>query len=244
MISHRSRLLVPAILGLVLTLTSKANAGLIGLHNTGVDDSGVALPGGSADPHYKLISSPISSPVKSPSKAPNAIVSALIPPVYLPNGTGSKWIGPGFDLTIRYPIGIYIYRTTFDLTGFDPTTAVITGNFASDNNATIDLNGRSTGFATMYEGFKSFTPFTLSSGFVSGLNTLDFRVIEPSGSPTGLRVELSGTAETVEVAAAPEPTSLVLAVIGAAGLLAFGVYREWGRGPGTGRNGIGVVAVR
>ena len=45
-------------------------------------------------------------------------------------------------------------------------------------------------------GFDSATNFSISSGFAAGLNTLDF-VVNNAGSspnPTGLRVEISGTA--------------------------------------------------
>ena len=214
MLSNRSRLAVPAILCLALAFAGQAKADPILLFNTGVDSGGALLPGGTPDPHYDLISSP------DPSLA-TAFVSDLIPNSYIPNGPDSKWIGPGVDLTLGYPAGIYIYRTTFDLTGFDPTTAVITGNFASDNDASILLNGASTGIGSPFNGFGSFTSFTISSGFVSGLNTLDFRVSEAGGSPTALRVELSGT---VQVRAVPEPSSLAL--IASGGIAGLGLWRR------------------
>src|SRR5258708_2997504 len=46
--------------------------------------------------------------------------------------------------------------------------------------------------------FSAFTSFTIGSGFLAGTNTLDF-VVNNGGSspnPTGLRVDLSGTAST------------------------------------------------
>jgi hypothetical protein len=46
---------------------------------------------------------------------------------------------------------------------------------------------------------------------VAGLNTLDFVVVN-DGGPTGLRVEMSGDANT------PEPASLALLAAGLAGL--------------------------
>jgi hypothetical protein len=45
-------------------------------------------------------------------------------------------------------------------------------------------------------GFASFTPFTVNSGFIAGVNTLDFVVNNApfaGTNPTGLRVEISGT---------------------------------------------------
>ena len=60
-------------------------------------------------------------------------------------------------------------------------------------------------------------PFTLTSGFVAGINTLSFRVENYSGAtgnPTGIIVSVSGTAEH-----APEPA--------AAGLLGSGLLGLW-----------------
>jgi hypothetical protein len=72
---------------------------------------------------------------------------------------------------------------------------------AVDNTVTdILINGVSTGFTA--SSFSTFTPFTISSGFVQGVNTLDFVWTNASG-PSGLRVEVAGTV-------APETTSVVL----------------------------------
>jgi hypothetical protein len=59
----------------------------------------------------------------------------------------------------------------------------------------IRLNGTSTGITA--GGFSGWSSFTITSGFVAGLNTLDFVVVNTGSSPnpTGLRVELSGTAQ-------------------------------------------------
>ena len=43
------------------------------------------------------------------------------------------------------PGGDYVYRTTFDLTGFDPNSAVLTGQWAVDDTGVLKLNGDSTG---------------------------------------------------------------------------------------------------
>ena len=82
----------------------------------------------------------------------------------------------------------------FDLTGFNSATATLTGQFAADNSAVIKLNAVIVG--TTASTYSAWTPFTISSGFVAGVNTLDFMVTnDPSdASPTGLRVDLSGTA--------------------------------------------------
>jgi hypothetical protein len=78
----------------------------------------------------------------------------------------------------------------------DPT-ASMTGRWATDNTGAISLNGASTGNTSTDS--TAFTPFSITSGFVVGLNTLDFIVDNTSCvglncfNPTGLRVELTGT---------------------------------------------------
>ena len=37
--------------------------------------------------------------------------------------------------------GEYVYRTTFDLTGFDPATVSVSGMWAADDAGGIRLNG-------------------------------------------------------------------------------------------------------
>jgi hypothetical protein len=73
-----------------------------------------------------------------------------------------------------------------------------------------------------------FHPFTITSGFVSGTNELDFQIVNLAPppqfrfiNPTGFNVQMSGTASVT-----PEPTSLALAGIGACGLLAMGWRRR------------------
>src|SRR5207249_2044082 len=94
--------------------------------------------------------------------------------------------------------------TTFDLTGFTPTTAVLTGQFAADNSVTIKLNGNTVGPTA--PAFDTWTSFTINTGFVSGINTLDFIVNNVSG-PTGLRVDISGTASP---SGAPPPINVTI----------------------------------
>jgi hypothetical protein len=110
-------------------------------------------------------------------------------------GPNSRWIAPAADQGVGSAEGDYTYRFSFDLTGFDPSTAVIRGNWATDNGGTdILVNGNSTGNANTAQ-FASFTAFVITNGFVEGVNTLDFVInnAAPSPNPTGLRVEITGT---------------------------------------------------
>ncbi|MFO1512611.1 MAG: lamin tail domain-containing protein, partial [Verrucomicrobiota bacterium] len=166
-----------------------------GLFNSGVNTNGALLAPGSVDPHYRLIQSP------DPSfPGPNAIVLNDSYPIgaWLPNGPNSKWVAPKEDESGGNSDGDYTYRIVFDLTGLDPTTAIINGVWTSDNNGiALRLNDITTGFANDGNFGALNSSFTITNGFVDGTNTLDFVLNNaPCGcaNPTGLRVELNGTA--------------------------------------------------
>ncbi len=185
-------------------------AAIPGLFDTGVGNDGAVLPGGSVDPHYALIAS-----ADPAYPGPNAIVASLIPAgFWYANNTLSKWIAPTADenypaLGTPHPAGAYTYRLSFDLTGFDPQSAAISGSWGADNGGSIQLNGLATGLPS--PSYSPLRAFALSAGFVAGINTLDFIVNNASAggaNPTGLRVEgLVGTAPVVGVLpAAPQGT--------------------------------------
>ena len=157
----------------------------IAVYNTGLAaDSAV-------DPHYTIISSADSG---FPGPSAYVVISNTFPiGPWLTDGPNSKWIGPRADAANGNALGTYVYRTTFDLTGFNAATASLTGQYAADNSAIIKLNGVVVGPSS--SGYASFTPFTISSGFIAGVNTLDFVVTNdpPTPNPTGVRVEVSGT---------------------------------------------------
>lgn len=205
---------------LLCTMALQVNAAPITtLFNTGVDSSGTPLPHGTVgDPHYTLTSVPSGS-----SSDIRVITSAGGYPIgpYIGDNALSAWIGPNNDDDLNGPVGSYIYHTTFDLTGFNPSTASITGGWTTDNNGLdILINGTSLGFTTSFTAFSSgFSPFTVSSGFVAGINTLDF-VVNNGGGPTALRVEMTGIASPI-----PEPETYVMLLAGL-GLLGFMAHRR------------------
>lgn len=175
-----------------------------GLFNTGVADDGSLLAPGDNELHY-ITTGPASADMVI---TPN---SAWV------TDSDANWIGPTSG-TSNAPLGGYSYSISFDLSAFDISTVIIDGKWASDNNSEIFLNGNPTGFTGNVLAFQALDSFALSSGFVSGTNTLTFQVLNPgapSPNPTGLIVtDLSGNGILV-----PEPASLVLCGVGGVALM-------------------------
>jgi hypothetical protein len=193
------------------SLAVSAQAATIDVFSTGVDGTGAAAAG--SDIHYSITS--------SPSGAATPVVATTIPSVYVANSATAQWIAPSANQCFGDPWcgggdlpGTYTYETTFDLTGLDASTAVITGEYASDNTAAIWLNG--VDLLTPSSGFATPTAFTINSGFLAGVNTLQFIVVNDAGgtvtwdgpngeNPTGLYVNITSTyARPI-----PEPNSLL-----------------------------------
>lgn len=201
--------------------TTAQAAPITGLFNTGVNNSGVLLGNNATDPHYTLVTS--SGPFAGgllPGATRTLVADGFPIPPWVANSATSRWITPiSTDGDGNGPQGNHIYRTTFDLTGLNPATARITGQWASDNDGLgILLNGVPTGNTIPGEfAFQALSPFTINSGFVAGINTLDFVVLN-RGGPTGLRVQgIAGTAD--QVAAVPEPAAVgVFGLVAAAAL--------------------------
>lgn len=170
-------------------------ASLTNLFNTGVGASGLPVPDGTiGDSHYVLVSFPTGS--TSTLRIRTSSGGYPIGP-WVGDDTESAWIGPNNDSSDRGPSGQYDYRTTFVITGADPTTASIAGQYLLDDQLVgIYLNGHSLGITS--DGFfTQWTPFQISAStnFFYGTNTLDF-VVYNAVSATGLRVEMTGSVAT------------------------------------------------
>jgi hypothetical protein len=190
-----------------------ADADSISLFNTGVNSSGVPLPLGSNDAHWSIISGPgITSP------APAVVVNNQS---YAQNSNSAWiWVNASGNAGVNSP---YTIRETFNLTGENPNTAMISGTWGADNNGMILLNGSTpSGTGTLalsdsdLSNFGSFHSFTITGGFVAGVNTLDF-VVTDTGNPGALNVNsLIGTVSSV-----PEPSAITLLLVGCTGVLAY-----------------------
>ena len=175
----------------------------ITLHNTGVDASDVLVGPGQVTAFWQLLSKPA---LATELLGSNPFVFSH--PAYANNTATSRWVSPRGNGTASRA-GVYTYGLTFDLAGLNPATASISGFFGTDNDGSISLNGGPAAATQGFAGFGTYTPFTLNSGFVAGLNTIQVSV-NNGGNPTAFHVNFtSGTATPVPTPV-PEPGSLGL----------------------------------
>ncbi len=176
------------------------------LFNTGVDANGVVdtntLPN-NPDLHYTLLQSSDAAHL-----GPSAIVWNMFTyPMALYSGNfanadnDSQWIGAQAD-SYASPVGQYTYRTTFLLDSADVTQPITLQGLWFENEIGNDIliNGQSTGngFSSVASSAGKFSAgFTITNGFVAGLNTLDFVTTRSAGAngsyqESAVRVEMSG----------------------------------------------------
>ncbi|MBC8087859.1 MAG: PEP-CTERM sorting domain-containing protein [Phycisphaerae bacterium] len=198
--------MVVAAITLALTPMISHAQGFSGLFNTGVNGTGTPLAAGSVDSHYQTVENGFSQAF---------VVNNAAPYVFDAN---SRYIWQQAD---GQPTNVTrTFRTTFTIdAGYNPLTAVLNGRWSTDNTGLdILLNGASSGFSS--GGFGAFTAFSFNTGFLAGLNTLDF-VVNDFGVISSLAVtDLDGVAQlTVPTNVVPEPSAVALM---GAGLTALG----------------------
>jgi len=222
-------------------------ASTIPVFGTGLDTSGQFLPNGTQDPHYTLVVNSLGNGsntyVPGGANTVEATTQAVPPGWPMINGVwvtdpSAQWIAPQTDVVAIPGVGmdtLFTYQTTFDLTGFGLSTVDLSGHWTGDNYISqVSLNGvpiytaSGCGSPGNYV-FQSTTPFNISSGFVPGVNTLSFNVINsacfndpPRTNPTGLLVDIAGTGDLVS--AVPEPGAFLPAGVGL--LFALNMYRR------------------
>lgn len=211
---------------LAVGLPMGAGAALINVLSTGVDGAGVPLANGSPEQNFTLVSSPgapegISQPdlfaFVSDGSGKNVPEAWVVDPIE----ATSRWIVPASSGTANVAPGDYVYRTSFDLTGLDASTATLSFSIAADNNVEVFLNGE----AVFGPGapFGSFASFSVSSGFESGENTLEFEVTNTGSNvnPSGLNVAVTGRADELSPIPLPGSGFLLITGIGALAVTRF-----------------------
>ena len=182
-------------------------AGVLGAAPIVINNTGLTSEG-SVDPNWTITSPAGSAFVTVVDGFP------IGSPYWLANSAPSKWVQPeGASLNTNTP-GTYTYQTTFNLTGFNVATAAIQFRAAVDNQITaVRLNGNVVGFT--YGSFTDFSNlFSVSTAawFNAGVNTLQFDVLNLNvggNNPSGFRVEISGTADSLTQT--PEPATMLMA---------------------------------
>ncbi len=179
-----------------LILQSGTSA-VVGPPTTGVDDSEVSLPDGTPDGHYTILAAdPLAIYGPAPAGyagATTTLTPGAPPPAWLADNGSSRGIAAAAsDAQGDAPAGVYVYRTTFDVTNLDPTQLTLTSTWTTGGEGIdVRLNNVSLGTTTTNN---TAANFAVNTGFLSGTNTLDFVVQSDAAagsndvSPTGLLV--------------------------------------------------------
>ena len=166
---------------LVLLVAASALAAGPAFYNTGVDDNNQQLSGGSLDPHYQMRQVSAGAYTGNPNWTNAVSMDTSITWSQWIKTNDARWIYVADAANLGQDWGTYEFMTTFDLTGYDPSTAVLAGRWALDQDGTIYLNGNLVASLADGNWNDNLTSFRLTSGFLPGTNTLTFYVRFPDG---------------------------------------------------------------
>jgi hypothetical protein len=161
------------------------------IRSTGTDAAGSLLSEGAIDPNWTITAKPGGVTGSFPAFATKG------DPVWFPNRNSSRWISTKPDARTNELPGNYTYRTSFDLTGYDLTTVQIRMQISVDDELVdVKLNGQSTGLKVPIfadgSAFMMSREMQITSGFVAGMNTLEFIVNNQNvgNNPTGIQAQM------------------------------------------------------
>jgi hypothetical protein len=168
------------------------------IYSTGLGTGGIgALAGGSADPNWSATDTNSCCQYSGPA----AVLSAAnLYTSWNADDTNSQWISWS-DTHTGGPAG-YTFTQTFDLTGYDPTTAAIQGTLWVDDGAYMYLNGQPLTYADNSTWSTTGTPgvpFSIgpnNSLFEAGLNTLTVVITSADSNYEGIRVLIQSATAT------------------------------------------------
>jgi len=180
-----------------------ASAASVSLQNTGVDAGGNLVGAGQATAFWTLSAAPVGSSVALGSNP-----FRFRHPSYAADTSVSAWVSPGSNGSAG-AFGQYVYDLSFDLTGFDPATVSIQGLFSSDNDGALWLNDEPLAVTSSFAGFGTLTAFSLTGGFVPGVNVIH-AMVNNGGDPTAFHVQFTS------VTASPVPLPPAAALLAAA----------------------------
>lgn len=143
------------------------------------------------------------------------------------NGESSDWIARNANTSDNGPASYSFFRT-FDLTGFQPLSAFISGSWAIDDAGTLKLNG--TTVSTLGAGaYTDLTNFLVPIGsplFLPGTNTLSITITSSDDNKEGVRLQGIMLANLLNVGATPEPGSMALFGSAAVTVIGVGLKRK------------------
>ncbi|MGA2534763.1 MAG: Ig-like domain-containing protein [Terracidiphilus sp.] len=168
------------------------------VYSTGLGTGGVGqLAGGASDPNWS-VNNPNSCCVYSGPAT--ALSAANVYPSWPRDTANSQWIAWS-DTSDGGPAG-YTFSQTFDLTGFDPTTAAIQGTIWVDDGGYLYLNDQPIVYvdnSSWSSSGQPGVPFSIGPGsslFLPGINTLSVVITSSDSNYEGINVLITSATAT------------------------------------------------